>query len=96
MIMAKVPSVDGYAARHGRRILLFSYDVKDLPDPKADRRAKRLREILGSPELLAKCEDRFLQGEELAEAKIIRERQAKVGERRKLRDERRAREQERP
>jgi hypothetical protein len=74
-LMAEFPSVEEYAAHRGRRILVFSYSFMDLSsDPEADTWAKRLYEILGDRALLAECEDRFLQGEELAEVQKVRER----------------------
>ncbi len=61
--MAQAGSVEEYAARHGRGIMAFGYASYNLPDPEADRWAKRLVEILLSPELLGECEERYLEGE---------------------------------
>lgn len=88
-LMTQAPSVEEYAAHHARRTILFSFGYEDLPDPEADRWAKRYAEILASPELMAQCEERFLKGEELEQARIAHARAMKSAERRRLRDERR-------
>jgi hypothetical protein len=85
--MAECSSPEEYAAIHGRNFLLFSFGTFDLPDPEADRWAKRLKDTLVSPDLLADCEDRFLSGDALAEAQRQRACRAKADERRRRRDE---------
>ena len=72
-----------YAARHGRQTMLFSLHKPPLPDPEAQTWAARYAEILQSPELLAECEDRYLSGEELAQAQRARLK----SENRKVREE---------
>lgn len=82
-MMKTASSVEEYAAYFGRTTAIFSYPLMDLSaDPEADAWAGRFYEILGQPELLAECEDRFLEGDELAEVQAIRERHRKASERR--------------
>lgn len=88
--MTESPSLEEYVARHGRRMIMFSVGNEDLPDPEADRWAKKVQSLLSSQELIAQCEDHCLTGEELTEAQRIRERYKRATERRLARDRLRA------
>jgi ankyrin repeat protein len=85
-LMSSASSAEEFAAKNGRTILVFSYGAYDLPDPEADRWAKRVAHIFQTPSLLAEVEEQFLEGEDLADAR--RRRAANI--RRAERDARRA------
>lgn len=81
-LMAEEPSADAFAARRGRRICIWSYGGYRYEGPGVGRWAQRVAQVLFKPGLLAECEERFLQGEELEEARRCRVRRARAEERR--------------
>jgi ankyrin repeat protein len=76
-LMAEGLSADEYAAKHGRRMLVWSYGHYQFEDADAQRWAHRVAEILFTPGLLEQCEEQTLQGEELEDARKCRARRAK-------------------
>jgi len=75
--MAEGLTADEYAAKHGRRIIVWSYGNVHFSDPDEERWAHRVAEILFTSGLLAQCEERCLQGEELEDARKCRARRAR-------------------
>lgn len=75
-------SADEFAAKRGRNILVWSYGAHEFPDPEVMAWARRVAEILRNPALLEQCEERFLTGEELAEARQVRARRERANARR--------------
>jgi ankyrin repeat protein len=88
-LMATAASPEEFAAKNGRSMCFNFGPPERLPDPEADAWAKRLTQILQSPELLAECEDRLLTGEELADAHRQRAKRARWAARSQERDARR-------
>lgn len=79
-MMAECADPDEFAARHGRNILVFSYGLEKFRDPDLERYAHRVWEIIKPGGSLDECEERFLTGEDLAQARkqrIARNRYAK-------------------
>lgn len=85
-LMERGLSADEFAATHGRRTLVWSYGQHPFDDPEVERWAKRVAEVLFTPGLLAECEERFLLGDELEDARRCRERRARSA----VRDEKRS------
>jgi hypothetical protein len=56
-LMAGGLGADEYAARHGRRILVWSYGACRYPDPAVEAWARRVAEVLFTPGLLDACEE---------------------------------------
>jgi hypothetical protein len=75
--MADGLAADEYAAKHGRCILIWSYGSYRYRDATVQTWARRVSEVLRSPELLEACEERFLHGEELDDARQLRARRAR-------------------
>jgi hypothetical protein len=76
-LMAEGLSADEFAAKHGRRILVWSYGYYRFRDSEVEQWAHRVSEVLFTPGLLDICEEQFLQGEELADARKCRTRRAR-------------------
>lgn len=71
-LMAEGLSPEEYAAKHGRRILVYGYGADRFADPEVERWAHGLAEILFTPGMLEQCEEQYLQGEELEDARRCR------------------------
>jgi ankyrin repeat protein len=85
-LMAEGLSADEYAAKHGRHILIWGYGHKDFEDSEVKAWAQRVAEVLFTPDLLAQCEERHLQGEALEDARRCRARRARSAARRAKRN----------
>jgi hypothetical protein len=72
--MAEQPDADRYAAVHGRNVWCCSYGLHRFEDAEVHAWAHRVAAILADRALLTACEERFLTGEELAEARVVRAR----------------------
>jgi len=86
--MAQGLSAEEYAAVHGRRILVWSYGIREYVDREAQEWARQVSEILRTPGLLEKVEEQYLQGEDLEDARRCRgrsERRERVSEERATR-----------
>ncbi len=79
--MLEEPDADRFAAIHGRNVWCCSYGNLHFDDPTVHEWAHRLAAILAGRALLTQCEERYLSGEELLEARRFRQRR----ERRALR-----------
>lgn len=66
------PCADEFAARHGRRTIIWSYTLWRYADPEVQAWAYRVSEVLRSQELLEQCEERWLTGDALEEARRFR------------------------
>jgi hypothetical protein len=77
LLMAEGLSADEYAATHGRRILIWSYGLYQFEDTEVKRWAYRVAEVLRTPGLLDQCEEQYLQGEALEDARQCRARRAR-------------------
>lgn len=84
-MMAEYPSVEEYAAHRGRLIYVYSFDQGVFSDPSLAQWAKDLGAIIRSSELLKQCEEQYLVGVELEDAR----RERKQLERWHAREERR-------
>jgi hypothetical protein len=89
-LMATAASPEEFAAKQCQSIWCFRFGSHDLPDLEADRWAKRVAEILESPELQAECEQRYLTRDELAALERQRASRARHEPRMQERDARRA------
>lgn len=78
-LMTEGLSADEFAAKNGRRILVWSYGYYRFRDSEVEQWAHRVSEVLFTPGLLGICEEQFLQGEELADARKCRMRRARRG-----------------
>jgi ankyrin repeat protein len=76
-MMAEGLSPAEYAAKHGRRILVYGYGADRFADSEMERWAHGLAEILFTPGMLEQCEEQYLQGEELEDARRCRARLAR-------------------
>lgn len=76
-LMTETPSPEEWVAEHGRNTLVWSYGVFRYQDPAAQAWAHRVWELLRDPALLAECEERFLKGERLEQARGQRAHAAK-------------------
>lgn len=79
--MWEEPDADRFAAIHGRNVWCCSYGLHHFEDPAVHAWAHRLAAILTDRALLTQCEERYLSGEELVDARLVRQRR----ERRALR-----------
>ncbi|MEQ1823591.1 MAG: hypothetical protein ABL949_13860 [Fimbriimonadaceae bacterium] len=70
--VAESTCIEEHAAKHGRRVMLFSLDEVEYSDPEIAAWMKRFGEILNSRDLLTECEERFLVGDELKDARKLR------------------------
>ena len=75
--MAEEPSAEAYAAKHGRRLLLWAFKSDYFTDTEIGAWASRVTEIIASPVLLADCEEQFLSGSDLEDARKCRIRREK-------------------
>lgn len=82
-LMADGLSADEYAARHGRHILVWKYGGYRFDDRSVEQWAGRVAEVLFTPELLAQCEERFLHGPDLEDARKLRRRRERQAARRR-------------
>ncbi len=71
-IMAEGLSPREYAAEHGRHILVYGYGAYRFTDPEVERWAHGLAKILFTPGMLEQCEEEYLRGEELDDARRCR------------------------
>ncbi len=71
-LMSEGLSPDEFVAKHGRNILAWGYRGYPFADAEVKRWADRVTEILFTPGLQEECEERFLLGEELEEARRCR------------------------
>lgn len=81
-------SADEYAAKHGRRILVWGYGFDNFQDAELERWAHRVAEVLFTPGLLDIAEKQFLKGDELKEARKFRTSRARSATREKIKRER--------
>jgi hypothetical protein len=70
--MAEEPNAERFAAVHGRNVWCCSYGQYRFADPQIHAWAHRLAAILADRESLTACEERYLTGEELEEARAVR------------------------
>ena len=67
-MMAEYPTVEEYAAHHGREMFIFGLARGVYSDPTITAWVQALGSILRSPEELARCEERFLSPGKLEES----------------------------
>ncbi len=77
-------SADEYAAKHGRRILVWGYGHDHFDDADLEVWAHRVAEVLFTPGLLDRVEERFLVDDDLEEARNFRVRRARGTTREKI------------
>ncbi len=85
-LMAKGLSADAFSAKHGRLILVWSYGASQFADLQVQAWAHRVAEVLFTPGLLETCEEQYLTGEELEDARKLRARRALQAARRAKRN----------
>ena len=86
-LMSEGLTADAFAAKHGRHILVWGYGHDHFADPEVEKWAHRVAEVLFNPTLLAECEERYLAGEELEEARKLRARRIRANHRRKKKED---------
>lgn len=77
-MMAETPNADEFAAHHGRNTLIWSYGVYEYEVPARQAWARRVFEVIRSPELLEQCEEQWLTGDELEAARQHRARRQRI------------------
>jgi hypothetical protein len=82
--MTEESNPDRFAAIHGRHVWCCSYGLHRFEDPAVHTWAHRLAAILADRALLTECEERYLTGGDLADAR----RQREKDRRRALREQR--------
>ncbi len=87
-MMSEGLSADEYAAKHGRRILVWGYGHDHFDDAELEAWAHRVAEVLFTPGLLVMAEEQFLFGNELEEARKFRTSRARSATREKIKRER--------
>jgi len=85
-LMVKGLSADAFSAKHGRLILVWSYGAFQFDDAQVQAWAHRVAEVLFTPGLLETCEEQYLTGEELEDARKLRARRALQAARRAKRN----------
>lgn len=85
-LMAEGLSADEYAAKHGRHILVWGYGNDHFEDAEVRTWAQRVAEVLFTPGELDQCEERYLQGEALEDARRCRAQRARSAARRAKRN----------
>jgi ankyrin repeat protein len=84
-LMGEGLSAEEYAASHGRHILVCSFGRYRFRDAKMQQWIHRVAEIVLSPDLLAQCEEQYLVGAELEDARKHRARLARLSARQEQR-----------
>jgi hypothetical protein len=81
-MMADHPEPEQFAAVHGRLTVVWSYGHYPFEDPAVRGWATKVSQILFNPELLAAAEERWLTGDELEQARQLRQDQVATESRR--------------
>lgn len=76
-LMAEGLSADEWAAKHGRNTLMWSYGSYHYDDPDVKAWVARVTEVIFFPDLLHECEERWLTGADLEDARKVRARREK-------------------
>ncbi len=71
-LMNSEPNADIYAAVHGRTTLFWGFGHDNFGDKTLEQWAKRVYDVITNPELLAECEERYLEGDDLEDARKVR------------------------